>query len=164
MGQIIFADVRFVRQKVERNIFRIVGVDIPFDPAAYLVGSLGSHDRERVTGAPHQANDYNLEQVLADGFIVLFLVLRFPKHRIEIKQQFVPLIPIIDNLVIQASASIPKIKAHPLNAEHDILQRIAADRNLGMLHIRVYDDKIILLYRINVVLDNEIPLTAADIK
>ena len=105
--------------------------------------------------APDQVDNQQFQQILAYQFVMRFLFLHFREQPIHKIDKLGMIIPAVENNVLV----IPfKRKIKPFHAQDDIFQRNLSHRTFRMGDIGVYDNEIILFYRINLIFYQIIPV------
>ena len=82
---VIFADMHQIGKHIQRNGLLEMTVKVSADGGGILIAVIGGRNHVgRVVGASHQANDENIKQVLADGFVAGGFISDFLEHILQV--------------------------------------------------------------------------------
>lgn len=155
VGQVIFVHMGEGGQGIQRDILRVVCVQIIFDLGAFPVQEflIPGHDGQMVI-AQH-ADQQDLQQVLAHGFIIVLLGGDFFQHDIQIGIYIGALhVVFVDRPgsglhgeAVLGGGDILEGEGKTFDSQGDIVQRFGVQGFFGVLHMGVDNDHVVFGYR-----------------
>ena len=159
MGQIIFVDVGDLGKGIKGDVLPVVVVQIPLDLHAFPVVRAGGFlHLQREGGAPHQPDEQDFQQVLADGLAAVQTAVCLGQQHVQQRYHPLPVFPAVEDGVGGIGFAEQDLDAR--NTQHDVFQRRGVQAQLGVLHLRVDDDHIIRLDREQLPAEQKLPLAA----
>ena len=155
MDQVVLVHVGERRKHIQRDVLRIVCVQIMFNlrtlPVQERIAAL--YDGQIVV-SEHTDHDH-LEQILAYRLIVFRLLIDLLEQYIQIRKN-IRILRVIFIHIAKCSLHVDSLlrggnllegKGKPLNSQYNILKRRRGQRFLRVLHIGIDDHQIILSHR-----------------
>ena len=159
MGQIIFVDVGDLGKGIKGDVLPVVVVQIPLDLHAFpVVGAGGFLHLQREGGAPHQPDEQDFQQVLADGLAAVQTAVRLSQQHVQQRYHPLPVFPAVEDGV--GGIGFAKQDLDARNAQYNVFQRRGIQAQFGVLHLRVDDDHIVRFDREQLPAEQKLPLAA----
>ena len=159
MGQIVFVQVGKLCKGIKGDVLPVVVVQIPLDLHAFPVVRAGGFlHLQREGGAPHQPDEQDFQQVLADGLAAVQATVCLSQQHVQQRYHPLPVLPAVEDGVGGIGFAEQDLDAR--NTQHDVFQRRGIQAQFGMLHLRVDDDHIVRFDREQLPAEQKLPLAA----
>ena len=163
VGEVKFVHVCLFCQLIQREGFLEMVVDIPADSGTLVVahGVLG-FSGHRKSSAAHEADDQNFHKSLANILITRLLQLHLTQdiaqtrgnvHTVKMVQDAKVYIRILAN-----------VKLHAIDTQNNVLQRLRIEGDFRVGDVGVYDDQVVGIDGVELILDEELALATDNIK
>ena len=163
VGEVVFVHVGFLRQKLQRQGILEMQVDVTlYRRALTVAGARLGFGGNGKGNAAHQPDDQDLHIGLTDILVAGVFLLHLPEN-VSQTGGYLHALKMIQNIKTVIGIFTGG-KDDPVNAQHDILQRLGIQAYLGVGDIGVDDDQIVGIDRMELILDEKLALSTNNIK